>query len=101
MPRTKRPLYNSDETQFGGGDEEIETCRICHQEFTGLCSLNSARCPYIDQVEDKDDEDEEEEADTADFDDVEKLDEILAEDVEAEKKIDEAGDMPPEAMEGE
>jgi hypothetical protein len=97
MPRTKKPIYNSDETQFAGGDEEIETCRVCNQEFTGLCPLNSARCPCADKAEEREEEDDDE--DDVDFDDVENLDEILEDDEEAEKKIDEAGDAPPEAME--
>jgi hypothetical protein len=98
MPRSKKPTYHSDETQIEAGDEQVEECRICHQEFTGLCPLNSARCPYMDRVEEGD-EDEDDEG--ADFDDVENLDEILDEDKEAEKEIDEAGDAPPEAMEEE
>ena len=97
MPRSRKPVYHSEETQFGGGDEEVETCRVCHQEFTGLCPLNSNRCPYMDKAEEGDDEDE----DDADFDDVENLDEVLEEDEEAEKKVDEAGEMPPEALEEE
>ncbi|MFH0909175.1 MAG: hypothetical protein V1929_10465 [bacterium] len=97
MSRVRKHIFNCDEAVFEG-DGEVELCPICHQEFTGFCPLNSAKCPNMDQIEDEEEEDEDEEPD---FDDVKKLDSILEEDKEAEKLVEEEGDIPPEDLEDE
>ena len=96
MGRAKKHIFNSDETVFEG-DGDVELCPVCHQEFTGFCPLNSAKCPNADQIEDEDDDEDEE----ADFDDIKKLDAVLADDKEAEKLTEEDGDIPPEDLEDE
>jgi hypothetical protein len=79
------------------GDESYEECPVCRQEFTGVCPITSAECPYLDS--DKSEEDEEEAE--PDFEDVANVKEVLVDDVEADRLIEEGDELPPEDIEDE
>lgn len=78
-------------------DDTPERCPICRQEYQGFCPLNSSACPYDDPA-DVDDTDEEDEPD---FEDVKHVDQLLKEDKEALRLIDEADGeaIPKEVLE--
>ena len=95
MPKRHTKIPRSQDEPFDGGDENFRECNVCHQEFTGLCPLNSATCPCLDGGEGEEDED-----DDPDFDDVDNLGEILEEDKEVEKLLDEDDEeIPAEDLE--
>ena len=73
------------------GDDHMKECSMCGAEFCRICVPRSAVCPdCADQNEDEDEED------APDFDDVPNLDEILEDDKEAEKQIEEdESSIPP------
>jgi len=88
---TRKPIYHADnEHESAAGDEIYEECEVCHQEFGGVCPINSADCPYADAV-DEDDE-------TPDFDDVDNLDVLIGKDEEVEKIIESDIDIPLEDL---
>jgi hypothetical protein len=72
------------------GDEYMKECSMCGAEFCRICVPRSAVCP---DCADQEEEDEDEES--PDFDDVSNLDEVLGEDEEAEKLIEEDESIPP------
>lgn len=88
----RRSLDDEDPRQSG---EDYEECPVCHQEFTGVCPINSAECPYAEEQEEEDEDDE------ADFDDVENLEEVLEEDEEADRLAEEGEDAEFEEEERE
>lgn len=82
---SKRPSFSDEDPQQSG--EDYEECPVCHQEFTGVCPINSGECPYAEETEEEEEEDEE-----SDFEDVEKLGEVLEDDEEADKLAEEGED---------
>lgn len=89
---TRRPNYHADdEGESDAGDELYEECEVCHQEYDGACPIASADCPYVDA-------DDEEEDDVPDFEDVENLDELIGDDEEIEKIIEEDISIPVEDL---
>ena len=95
MPKRHTKIPHSQDEPFDGGDDNIRECSVCHQEFTGLCPLNSANCPMNEgggNAEDDEDED-------PDFDDVDNLGEILKDDEEVEKILEDGEEIPPEDLE--
>lgn len=90
---TRRPNYHADdEDEAHAGDEHYEECEVCHQEFGGICPIKSVDCPYVEF------EEEEEEEDDPDFEDVEKLDDLIGNDEEVEKIIEEEVEIPIEDL---
>ncbi|HMO51651.1 MAG TPA: hypothetical protein PKE26_10305 [Kiritimatiellia bacterium] len=91
---TRRPIYHGDsEEDPFAGDDQYEECEVCHQEFRGVCPINSADCPYADDLEEEEEEDE-----LPDFEDVEDLDDLIADDEEVEKIIEAEAEIPPEDL---
>ena len=76
------------------GDEYMKECSMCGAEFCRICFPRSAVCPDCSDQE-TDEEDEE----SPDFDDVKNLDEVLGDDEEAEKLIEEEDSIPPGGFE--
>lgn len=96
-PSRKKPNTNTDEESDLFGNAEYEECPVCHQEFSdGVCPINSADCPYRDDVEE-----DEEEDDDPDFEDVENLNEVLEDDEEADRLTEEEEDFSGDAEEEE
>ncbi len=88
---TRRSMYQADdEDDPFGGDEHYEECEVCHQEFDGVCPIQSADCPYADIAAEDDD--------IPDFEDVDNLDRLIADDEEFEKLEEEEGEIPPEDL---
>lgn len=95
-PSRKRPASPDEESDLFG-ESEGEECPVCHQEYlNGICPINSADCPYREDAEDDLDEE-----DDPDFEDVENLDEVLADDREADRLTEEAEDFSEELDEDE
>ncbi|HMP74050.1 MAG TPA: hypothetical protein PKE55_12375 [Kiritimatiellia bacterium] len=88
---TRNGFYGDDDEAIGAGDDAYEECEVCHQEFTGICPIGSADCPYADMTEDDEDE-------GPDFEDVDDLDELIEDDEEIEKLIDEDVEIPEEDL---
>lgn len=89
---TRRPTYHADdEDEAHAGDEHYEECEVCHQEFGGICPIKSVDCPYGEFEEEEEDED-------PDFEDVEKLDDLIGDDAEVEKIIEEEVEIPMEDL---
>ena len=91
-PNRKKTIRNDEDSDlFGAAD--YEECPVCRQEFAdGVCPINSADCPYREDVEEDLDED-----DDPDFEDIENLDEVLEEDEEADRLTEEEADFSEEA----
>jgi len=90
---TRRPIYHADgEDEGSAGDDVYEECEVCHQEFGGTCPIASVDCPYVEEDDDVD------EVDDPDFEDVEKLDELIGDDAEVEKIIEEDINIPVEDL---
>lgn len=90
---TRRSMYFSDDEDEGfSGDEAYEECEVCHQEFRNSCPISSADCPY-DDLAGEDDED-----DDPDFEDVENLGELIGDDEEVEKIIEDDAEIPLEDL---
>ena len=87
-----------DESTPFGGDADYEECPVCHQEFTGVCPITSADCPYLEK---ETGEEEEEEEGEQDFEDVADLNKVLDDDAEADRVIEEEEEIPPEDLEEE
>lgn len=84
-------FYNQDEDEDSfAGDELYEECEVCHQEYHGVCPINSADCPYA--------EDEEDEEDLVSLDDDAILGELIGDDEEIEKIIEEEVEIPVEDL---
>lgn len=80
--------YHSDEEEDGyAGDEPYEECEVCHQEFHGVCPINSADCPYAEDDDELDD-----------LDDEENLDDLIGDDEEIEKIIEDEAGIPVEDL---
>ena len=90
---TRRPIYHADDdNESEAGDDVYEECEVCHQEFGGVCPINSADCPYADML-DEDDDDE-----IPDFEDVKNLNVLIGVDEEVEKIIEAEVDIPLEDL---
>lgn len=88
-PARKRPTHTSDEESDLFGSADCEECPVCHQEFAdGVCPIASADCPYREDDDGDEDEDDEE-----DFEDVKHLRQVLKDDKEADRLIEEAEDF--------
>lgn len=88
----RQDYFGNGDDPYEAGDEQYEECEVCHQEFTGTCPINSADCPYADFIDDDED-------DAPDFEDVENLNELLEDDEEVEKLLEEEdGEIPDEDL---
>ena len=86
-----RDDYDDDEPSYLG-DDSYEECSVCHQEYRGVCHINSSSCPYRDEFEDDlDDED-------PDFEDVEDLKDLDLKDDEVDQLLEETDEIPPEDL---
>ena len=84
--REKKRFSDDDEASYlTTGDGEI--CRVCHQEYTGACPLNSANCPFNEDDGEKDE-----------FEDEEEAEELPEDDEEADRVVDEAEEIPEEDL---
>ena len=86
-----RDDFDADEGPYVG-DDQYEECPVCHQEYRGVCHINSSSCPYRDEFEDDPDEDD------PDFEDVDNLKDLDLKDEEVDQLIEETEELPPEDL---
>lgn len=91
---TRNGYYDDEDGTANAGDEAYEECEVCHQEFTGICPIASADCPYADIDDDEEDK-------LPDFEDVDDLDGLIEDDEEIEKIIEEDVEIPAEDLRDE